>query len=72
MEESLELRGRIQWFTTMVGIKATVDAVLDKLQICGVDKVAITEFKQGKVQQHGDSSCLALTLQTLLITALNV
>ena len=46
-EESLELRGRVQWYTTMLGKLSSVEAVVDMLQGHAVDNYCVTEFVQG-------------------------
>ncbi|KAI8197658.1 hypothetical protein KHU50_009386 [Colletotrichum sp. SAR 10_65] len=47
LEESLELREQVQWYTSMFGKKASLDAILEKLQEHKIDNFAVTEFIQG-------------------------
>ncbi|KAI8295789.1 hypothetical protein K4K56_010508 [Colletotrichum sp. SAR 10_98] len=47
LEESLELREQVQWYTSMFGKRASLDAILEKLQEHKIDNFAVTEFIQG-------------------------
>lgn len=46
-DESLVLRGRVQWYTAMVGFLASLTRIVDKLWEHKIDNYAITEFQQG-------------------------
>jgi 23S rRNA (adenine1618-N6)-methyltransferase len=45
--ESLVLRDRVQWYTSMLGKFSTVSTVVQKLRENGIDNYAATEFIQG-------------------------
>lgn len=47
IEESLTLRGRCQWYTSMLGKLGSVGEVVEKLRNAGVSNWAVTEFVQG-------------------------
>ena len=47
LEESLRLRNRVQWYTSMVGFMTSVTSLLKKIQEAGIDNFAVTEFVQG-------------------------
>ena len=53
IEESLQLRNRVTWFTSMVGKKCHVNILLRVLQTERVPKIAQTEFVQGKTRRWG-------------------
>lgn len=48
LEESLVLRDRVQWYSTMVGFLASLTHIVDKLREHEIDNYAIAEFLQGK------------------------
>ncbi|GAO17345.1 hypothetical protein UVI_02038650 [Ustilaginoidea virens] len=45
--ESLRLRGRVQWYTAMLGFLSSLAGFVDKLRGAGVGNYAVTEFVQG-------------------------
>jgi len=45
--ESLILRDRVQWYTSMLGKFSSIEPLVKKLREKGVDNYAITEFVQG-------------------------
>lgn len=47
IQESLELRDRVEWYTSMLGKIASVSIVVEKLKGVGVSNWAVTEFVQG-------------------------
>ncbi|KAJ0384414.1 hypothetical protein COL922a_008421 [Colletotrichum nupharicola] len=47
LEESFELREQVQWYTSMFGKRASLDAILEKLKEHKIDNFAVTEFIQG-------------------------
>ncbi|KAF4507796.1 hypothetical protein G6O67_004259 [Ophiocordyceps sinensis] len=47
LDESLVLRGRVQWYTSMLGFLSSVAALVDRLRDRGIQNYAITEFVQG-------------------------
>lgn len=47
IEESLALRDRVQWYTSMLGKFSSVAVLVQKLRDKGVDNYAVTEFVQG-------------------------
>jgi 23S rRNA (adenine1618-N6)-methyltransferase len=51
--DSAALRGRVHWYTTMVGKKATLKAARAALYRAGVAVVRTTEFSQGKTSRWG-------------------
>ena len=46
--ESLALRGRVQWYTTMLGLASTVEALVGQLREAGINNYAISELVQGR------------------------
>lgn len=46
-EESLVLRGRVQWYTAMVGFLSSLTHIVDTLREHKIDNYAVTEFHQG-------------------------
>ncbi|KAM3467275.1 hypothetical protein NHJ6243_000306 [Beauveria neobassiana] len=48
LDESLALRGRIQWYTAMLGFLSSVAALVQRLRDNGVGNYAVTEFVQGR------------------------
>ncbi|KAM3502540.1 hypothetical protein MY10362_004775 [Beauveria mimosiformis] len=48
LDESVTLRGRIQWYTAMLGFLSSVAALVQRLRDHGVDNYAVTEFVQGR------------------------
>lgn len=48
IDESLILRERIQWYTSMVGKLSSVGEVVERLKTVGVENWAVTEFIQGQ------------------------
>ncbi|EAQ88458.1 hypothetical protein CHGG_05077 [Chaetomium globosum CBS 148.51] len=47
LRESLVLRSRIQWYTSMFGKLTSLDALVEQLREHGIDNYAVTEFVQG-------------------------
>jgi 23S rRNA (adenine1618-N6)-methyltransferase len=47
IDESLLLRDRIQWYTSMLGKFSSLPLVIQKLRDKGVENYAVTEFVQG-------------------------
>jgi 23S rRNA (adenine1618-N6)-methyltransferase len=47
LRESLVLRDRIQWYTSMVGKLTSLDVLIEQLHEHGIDNYAVTEFVQG-------------------------
>ncbi|KAF7559252.1 hypothetical protein G7046_g4898 [Stylonectria norvegica] len=50
--ESLVLRERVQWYTSMFGFQASLISFAEKLQHHGIDNYAITEFIQGNITRR--------------------
>ncbi|ROV98093.1 hypothetical protein VMCG_06959 [Cytospora schulzeri] len=48
LEESLRLRERVQWYTSMFGMVSSLEVMVEKLRERGIDNYAVTEFIQGK------------------------
>lgn len=46
VEDSLVLRGRVHWYTSMVGKKSTLKALRSQLHGLGVSALRTTEFAQ--------------------------
>ncbi len=47
IDESLVLRDRVQWYTSMLGKFSSVAILVQKLRDHGIDNYAVTEFVQG-------------------------
>lgn len=47
IEESLTLKTRCQWYTSMLGKLSSVSVLVNRLQSAGVQNWAIKEFVQG-------------------------
>jgi 23S rRNA (adenine1618-N6)-methyltransferase len=47
IEESLQLRDRVGWYTTMLGKLSSVSVVVKELMAAGNDNYAVTELAQG-------------------------
>lgn len=48
VDESVALKTRIQWYTSMLGKLSSVSEIVEKLKSVGVDNWAVTEFVQGQ------------------------
>ncbi|OAA74269.1 hypothetical protein LEL_07850 [Akanthomyces lecanii RCEF 1005] len=48
LDQSLALRGRIQWYTAMLGFQSSVAALVLRLRDHDIGNYAVTEFVQGK------------------------
>jgi 23S rRNA (adenine1618-N6)-methyltransferase len=47
IEDSLRLREKVQWYTSMLGKSSSVSVLVEKLIECGNRNYAVTEFVQG-------------------------
>lgn len=47
IDESLILKDRVQWYTSMLGKFSSIEPLVKKLREKGVDNFAVTEFVQG-------------------------
>lgn len=47
VDESLRLRGRVRWYTSMLGKVSSLEVLVDQLRGHGVDNFAVNEFVQG-------------------------
>jgi 23S rRNA (adenine1618-N6)-methyltransferase len=47
IDESIILKGRVQWYTSMLGKYSSVASLVQKVRDKGVDNYAVTEFIQG-------------------------
>ncbi|KAG7288245.1 hypothetical protein NEMBOFW57_007776 [Staphylotrichum longicolle] len=47
LRESLVLRDRIQWYTSMLGKVTSLETLIEQLHEHGIDNYAVTEFVQG-------------------------
>lgn len=48
LDESLVLRGRVQWYTAMLGFLSSVTALVHRLRAHDIGNYAVTELVQGK------------------------
>jgi len=48
LQESLLLRERVQWYTSMVGKATSLEQLVEELRKNGIDNYAVAEFLQGK------------------------
>lgn len=48
LDESLRLKERVQWYTSMFGMVSSLEIMVQKLKEHRVDNYAVTEFVQGK------------------------
>ena len=48
IDESVALKSRVQWYTSMLGKLSSVSEVVEKVKSVGVDNWAVTEFVQGQ------------------------
>jgi hypothetical protein len=48
VEESLELKHRIVWYTSMIGLKKTIRPLVRLLTDSGISNYVVTQFAQGK------------------------
>lgn len=53
VRDSLALRGRVHWYTTMVGRKVNLKALCQEISALGVPAVRTTEFAQGRTSRWG-------------------
>ncbi|KAK9835677.1 hypothetical protein WJX74_005744 [Apatococcus lobatus] len=53
VQDSLRLQGRIHWYTTMLGRKASLKRLRTRLHACGVSALRTTEFIQGRTTRWG-------------------
>ncbi|KAL2133525.1 hypothetical protein VTI74DRAFT_2211 [Chaetomium olivicolor] len=47
LQESLVLREKVQWYTSMLGKLSSLDVLVEQLREHGIDNYAVTEFVQG-------------------------
>ena len=47
IEESCNLKGRVQWYSSMLGKFSSIGSVIEQLKEKGVDNWAVREFIQG-------------------------
>ncbi|GAB1318567.1 U6 small nuclear RNA (adenine-(43)-N(6))-methyltransferase [Madurella fahalii] len=47
LQESLVLRERVRWYTSMLGKLSSVEVLVEQLHANGIDNFAVTEFIQG-------------------------
>jgi 23S rRNA (adenine1618-N6)-methyltransferase len=47
VQESLELRDKVKWYTSMLGMLSSVSTVVENLKTLKNDNYAVTEFVQG-------------------------
>ncbi|KAK3361217.1 hypothetical protein B0T24DRAFT_642747 [Lasiosphaeria ovina] len=51
LKESLILRDKVRWYTTMVGKASSLNALVGQLRENNIDNFAVTEFTQGKTRR---------------------
>lgn len=47
IDESLQLRDRVQWYTSMLGKLSSINVLVEMLIKHGITNFAVTEFEQG-------------------------
>ena len=52
IEESCEIKGRVQWYTSMLGKLNSVVEVVEKLREKGAQNWAVTTFVQGQITRR--------------------
>ncbi len=57
VRESATLRGKVRWYTSMFGKKASVKAILKLLRESGFTNIVTTEFLQGRTTRWGIAWC---------------
>ena len=53
IEDSLKLKGKILWYTSMVGRKSSLKPIIRYLKSNNIDSFVNTDFKQGKTMRWG-------------------
>ncbi|RHZ86445.1 hypothetical protein Glove_51g70 [Diversispora epigaea] len=53
LDESLVLRNKIRWYTSMIGRLETVNKIVRELKRTGIDNYVVTEFCQGQTRRWG-------------------
>ena len=48
IDESLVLKEKVQWYTSMLGKASSISEVVERLKTVGADNWAVTEFVQGQ------------------------
>lgn len=52
VEESIRLRSRVQWYSSMLGKLASAQAVVKKLKDVGISNWAVTNLQAGNVTRR--------------------
>ncbi|KAG9230666.1 hypothetical protein BJ875DRAFT_384648 [Amylocarpus encephaloides] len=53
VDQSLILKERVQWYSSMLGILSSVTVLVERLKKEGIGNFAVTEFVQGKTRRWG-------------------
>ena len=53
IEESITLKGRVRWYSSMLGKLSSISALVTTLQTNGIENYALTEFIQGTTKRWG-------------------
>jgi 23S rRNA (adenine1618-N6)-methyltransferase len=53
IDESINLQGRVRWYSSMLGKLSSVSTLLGKLKDHDIENYALTEFTQGNTKRWG-------------------
>uniref|UniRef100_A0A7S2TVK9 U6 small nuclear RNA (adenine-(43)-N(6))-methyltransferase n=1 Tax=Lotharella oceanica TaxID=641309 RepID=A0A7S2TVK9_9EUKA len=57
VDDSVALKGRVRWYTTMLGKKSSVKTILRLLRSKGIKNIVTTDFLQGRTTRWGIGWC---------------
>jgi len=53
IKESINLQGRVRWYSSMLGKLSSVSALVSQLKEHHIENYAVTEFTQGMTKRWG-------------------